>query len=97
MAHPLVCNSQTIGRPLLFQEHDPITSHMKTTATYDSAAGTFTIEKGIWRGTFPITELPKWVNFYRGQMERYESHAANYAPDVEALEALARQIGAKLR
>ena len=70
---------------------------MKATVTHDSAAGTFTLEKGIWQGTFPIADLPKWLNFYRGQMERYPAHGPNYAPDVEALEALARQIGAKLR
>ena len=70
---------------------------MKAVATYNSAAGTFTLEKGKWRGTFPITDLTNWVNFYREQMERYPEHAANYAPDLEALEALARQIGAKVR
>jgi len=70
---------------------------METTATYDSKADTFTLEKGIWQGTFPIADLAKWLNFYRQQMERYPAHAANYAPDVEALEGLAKQIGAKLR
>ena len=63
---------------------------MRATATYDSGAGTF---KGIWRGTFPIADLPKWLSFYRRQMERYPAHADNYAPDLEALEVLARQIG----
>ncbi len=70
---------------------------MKTTATYDSKADTFTLKKGIWQGTFPIGDLPDWLNFYRQQMERYPTHVANYAPDVEALEGLAKQIGAKLR
>jgi len=70
---------------------------MKTTATYDSAASTFTLEKGIWQGTFPIADLPKWLNFYRLQMERYPAQAANYAEDVKALETLAVQIGVKVR
>ena len=65
---------------------------MKATATYDSGAGTFTLEKGIWRGTFPIADLPKWVRFYHQQIERYPSHAANYAADLEALEALAAKL-----
>jgi len=65
---------------------------MKTIATYDSAAATFTLEKGIWRGTFPIADLPKWLNFYREQMQRYPVHAASYAPDVEALEALLKEL-----
>ncbi|PBC09670.1 hypothetical protein CK230_15030 [Mesorhizobium sp. WSM3859] len=65
---------------------------MKTTATYDSAADTFTLEKGIWQGTFPIVDLPKWVHFYRQQMERYPAHAGSYAEDVKALEALAAEL-----
>lgn len=65
---------------------------MRATATFDSATETFTLEKGIWRGTFPIADLSNWVNFYRGQIERYPAHAGNYATDLEALEGLARQI-----
>ncbi|BCM21103.1 hypothetical protein [Mesorhizobium sp. J8] len=68
---------------------------MKTIAIYDSAAGTFTLEKGVWRGTFPIADLPKWLNFYRQQAGRYPAQAANYAHDVNALEELGREIGAK--
>ncbi|MBZ9768281.1 hypothetical protein LB526_16115 [Mesorhizobium sp. CA6] len=63
---------------------------MKTIATYDSAA--FTLEKGVWRGTFPIADLPKWLNFYRQQMERYPAQVASYAEDVKALEALATEL-----
>ena len=65
---------------------------METIANYDSAARTFTIEKGVWRGTFPIADLPNWIRFYRQQMERYPAQAANYAADVQALEALAAEI-----
>jgi len=70
---------------------------MKTTATYDSETGTFTIIRDMWHGTFPVAELPEWIEFYRQQMERYPAHAANYTQDVKALEDLARQIGAKVR
>ncbi|AEH88735.1 hypothetical protein FJ976_03795 [Mesorhizobium sp. B1-1-9] len=62
---------------------------MKTAATYDSEAGTFTIEKDKWRGTFSIADLPKWLHFYRQQQERYPAHAHSYGSDVEALEGLA--------
>jgi hypothetical protein len=67
---------------------------MKTIATYDSRAGTFTLQKDIWRGTFPIADLPKWLDFYREQQRRYPAHAAAYAPDVQALEALAANLAA---
>jgi hypothetical protein len=36
---------------------------MRTTATYDSAAGTFTLVRDKWQGTFPIGDLPKWLAF----------------------------------
>ncbi|RAZ72438.1 hypothetical protein [Mesorhizobium atlanticum] len=65
---------------------------MKTTATYDSATGTFTLEKGIWRGTFPIADLHKWLTFYRQQMERYPAQGQSYAEDVNALETLAADL-----
>ncbi|MDG4879109.1 hypothetical protein P9273_28945 [Mesorhizobium sp. WSM4935] len=65
---------------------------MKTIATYDSATGTFTLEKGVWRGTFPIDDLLNWIRFYRQQMERYPAQSASYAEDVKALEALTVEL-----
>jgi hypothetical protein len=65
---------------------------MKSHVTHDSAAGTFTLTKGIWAGTFPISDIPKWLTFYRDQRERYPAHAANYDDDVRALQELAAQL-----
>ena len=65
---------------------------MRTTATYDSTAGTFTLAKGPWAGTFPASDLPKWLDFYRRQRERFPGHAAFYDDDVRALEELAPVI-----
>jgi hypothetical protein len=65
---------------------------MKTTAAYDLAAGTFTLSKAKWQGTFPIADLPNWLAFYRQQQERYPAHAASYASDVEVLEALLAEL-----
>lgn len=66
---------------------------MQTTATYDSAAATFTLAKGPWSGTFPIEDLPKWLDFYRRQQERHPDQAAAYESDVKALAALAAEAG----
>ena len=68
---------------------------MQTTATYDSGTGTFTIVKDKWRGTFPIADLPKWLDFYRHQRERYPAHATSYDSDVKALEALVADLEKK--
>lgn len=38
-----------------------------TTVTYDSIAETFTMTKGAWSNTCPISDLPKWLVFYRQQ------------------------------
>ncbi len=68
---------------------------MQAKATYDSAAGTFTIAKDKWQGTFPIADLPKWLAFYQQQQERYPTHAESYASDLKALEALTVELRAR--
>ena len=60
---------------------------MKTTVTIDSASGMVTISRGSWTGTFPVSDLQMWIDFYRGQQDRFPEHAASYADDVRALEA----------
>ena len=61
---------------------------MATKAIYDSAAGTFTLTKDVWSGTFPIADLPKWLTFFRRQRELFPSHAGSYNDDLNALEAV---------
>ena len=65
---------------------------MKTTATIDSTGKTFTMAKGSWSGTFPISDLGKWLEFYRRQRELFPSRTASYDGDVRALEALAAEL-----
>jgi hypothetical protein len=68
---------------------------MDTIALYDSAASTFTMTKAKWSGTFPIEDLPKWLEFYRNQQARYPIHAASYDSSVKALEKLVTLIGVR--
>lgn len=65
---------------------------MQTTITIDSAAGTFTMRRGAWSGTFPVSELWTWLDFYRSQQERFPEHAASYADDVRALEGAVKAV-----
>lgn len=58
---------------------------MKATIIIDSASRTYTHTKGAWSGTFPITDMPRWLTFYRKQQELYPPHAETYEPDVKAL------------
>lgn len=65
---------------------------MKATITIDSDAGTFTMTKGVWSGTFPVSDIPKWLAFYRRQQERFPAYAAVYASDVRVLASLAARV-----
>lgn len=60
--------------------------------TYDSAAGTFTMANGAWTNTYPISELPKWLAFYRRQQEQFPRYAASYQGSVEGLEKLTAEL-----
>lgn len=77
--------------PASFLERAPITPSMKTTAAYDSAAGTSRSRKHLARDVC-YRRLQKWVHFYRQQMERYPAHTGSYAEDVKALEAVAAEL-----
>jgi len=65
---------------------------MEPTATVDSTSGTFTLTKGVWTGSFPVADLPKWLAFYRRQRDLFPTHASSYDGDVKALETLAAQL-----
>lgn len=65
---------------------------MKMTATYNADTKTFTMAAGGWTNTYPISELPKWLEFYRTQRELFPRHASYYDDDVEALEHLAAEL-----
>ncbi len=60
--------------------------------TFDSAAGTFTMAKGAWTNTYPIADLPKWLEFYRTQQVMFPRHAWAYEDSVDALEKLMAEL-----
>ncbi|SUU90811.1 hypothetical protein EDC40_101277 [Aminobacter aminovorans] len=60
--------------------------------TYDSAAGTFTMANGAWTNTYPISDLPQWLAFYRNQQELFPRYAASYQGSVDGLEKLAAEL-----
>lgn len=61
-------------------------------ATVDPETRTFTLSAGEWIGRYSISEYEHWVRFYRGQQERYPTHAQSYQPAVDALAGIADQI-----
>lgn len=60
--------------------------------TYDSAAGTFTMAKGGWTNTYPISDLPKWLAFYRKQQDLFPRYASFYQDSVDGLERLSAEL-----
>ena len=66
---------------------------MRPTATYDSETQTFTLRVGLWWNAYPIDELPKWLEFYRGQRERFPKSVGTYDGTIAALDQLAKELG----
>ncbi len=60
--------------------------------TYDSTAGTFTMAKSGWTNTYPISDLPKWLAFYRKQQELFPRYASFYQDSVDGLEKLTAEL-----
>jgi hypothetical protein len=61
---------------------------MTTIAILDEAGATFTIRRGSWESTFPLSDLPKWIAFYQRQMVLFPDQQTVYAESVKALEQL---------
>lgn len=56
---------------------------------------TVILERGRWIGSFPLSQLPAQIAFYEELRKRKgEKYAACYAPDVDALRRLQRQLEA---
>lgn len=62
---------------------------MTTTAVLDLNSVSFTMARGAWTNSYPLTELPKWIAFYRRQAELIPDQKS-YIEDVRALERLQR-------
>lgn len=65
---------------------------MTTTAILDPDRKSFTVTRGVWSSSYPISDLPKWTAFYRRQQELYPAHAEHYAESFDALVRLAGSI-----
>ena len=46
----------------------------------------------ILSGTYPLTDLHKWLEFYRRQRDLHPRAGNSYDADIEALEKPAREI-----
>ncbi|MCW5706915.1 hypothetical protein [Shinella sp.] len=61
----------------------------------DADGRSFKMTRGAWSSDYPLSDLPKWLAFYRRQQELFPAHAGQYADDVAALDRLAASIGAR--
>ena len=65
---------------------------MTTTAILDPDRKSFTMTRGVWSSSYPISDLLKWTAFYRRQQELYPEHADQYAESFNALAKLAASL-----
>ncbi|EXL06469.1 hypothetical protein BG46_17085 [Brucella anthropi] len=68
---------------------------METTAILYPDGKSFKMTRGAWSSDYPISDLSKWLAFYRLQQELFPAHAGQYAHDVAALDRLAASIGTR--
>lgn len=67
---------------------------MTATASLSEDGRTVLLALTNWQGTFPVENLPAQLAFYRRMRDRKGGrYAAFYQPTLDALEALAREIG----
>ena len=65
---------------------------MKITHTDTS----FTMTGLHWTGTYPLEALPRQLAFYRKMRADFAKSGTAYAASINALEALARELGVRI-
>lgn len=70
--------------------HPDVMQHI----THDN--DTFTITGKQWSGTYPLSDLPKCLRFYRRQKADFPKAGTAYDATIEGLEALAKELGVRV-
>jgi hypothetical protein len=55
----------------------------------------FTMTGRYWSGTYPISELSKWLSFYQKLREDFPKSGSSYDKCIEGLEALSLKTSLK--
>lgn len=53
---------------------------------------TFSMTGRYWSGTYPISELPKWLSFYQRLRADFPKSGTAYDKCIEELEQLTQQL-----
>lgn len=64
-------------------------------ATISDDGQSFTLTRGAWSNTYPLSELPKWQAFYHDQKRLFPKAAESYDASIAALDGLAQQLAAR--
>lgn len=54
--------------------------------TIDREAGTYTLTGKVWANTYPLEDMPKWLEFYRRQRENFPKADGAYDDIIGVLE-----------
>jgi hypothetical protein len=54
--------------------------------TIDREAGTYTLTGKVWANTYPLEDMPRWLEFYRHQREKFPKADGAYDEIIRVLE-----------
>lgn len=52
----------------------------------------FTMTGRYWSGTYPISELPKWLSFYQGLRADFPKSGTAYDEYIKGLEKISKEL-----
>ncbi len=65
----------------------------KFTATLGDDRQSFILRGPVWHNEYPISDLEKWLSFYRRMKVEHPKSTSNYDAPISALEKLKYEIG----
>lgn len=65
-------------------------------AKHHPESNTFTLRATSWLDTYPVSDLPKWLRFYRRMKSDFPKSGSNYDGAIAALEKLAAELGVEV-
>jgi hypothetical protein len=54
--------------------------------TIDKSTSTYTLTGKVWSNTYPLEDMPKWLEFYRRQRENFPKADGAYDDIIAVLE-----------
>jgi len=69
-----------------------ILAHQNGTMKVTYTETMFTMTGKYWSGTYPLSELPKWLSFYQRLREDFPKSGRSYDMCIEKLDSLSKEL-----